>query len=139
MGSLGITHASLPQRVTPSSARVDIWVWAARLAKTRSQATSLCKAGHVQVNGASAKPAQAVRVGDVVRVRAHGHERIYEVVDLAAKRGSAAEAARLFHDLTPPPPPKTERPAPVVRDRGAGRPTKRERRQLDKLRGFRRE
>ena len=122
-----------------SAVRVDSWVWAVRLAKTRSQATTACKAGHVYINGVSAKPAQQVRIGDTVRVRLHGHERIYQVTGLATKRGSATEAAKYFTDLTPPPPPKVERAAPVLRDRGAGRPSKRERRQLDSLRGFRRE
>lgn len=118
------------------SVRVDAWVWAVRLAKTRSQATAACKAGHVRVNDASAKPAQAVGVGDVVRVRLHGFERIYRVTGLATRRGSAAEAAALFEDLTPPPPPRVERPAAVTRERGAGRPTKRDRRELDRLRGM---
>lgn len=117
------------------SVRVDAWVWAVRLAKTRSQATAACKAGHVRVNDATAKPAQAVSVGDIVRTRLHGIDRIYRVTGLAIRRGSATEAAALFEDLTPPAPPKTERPADVVRDRGAGRPTKRDRRDIDRLRG----
>ncbi|XPP26821.1 MAG: RNA-binding S4 domain-containing protein [Leucobacter sp.] len=117
------------------SVRVDAWVWAVRLAKTRSQATAACKAGHVRVNDATAKPAQPVSVGDVVRVRLHGFEKTYRVAALASRRGSAAEAALLFEDLTPPPPPKVERPAAVVRDRGAGRPTKRDRREIERLRG----
>lgn len=121
-----------------TSVRIDSWVWAVRLAKTRSQATAACKAGHVHVNGAAAKPAFAVRIGDTVRVRLHGHERVYRVTGLATRRGSAPEAAKHFEDLTPPPAPKTERAAPVWRDPGAGRPTKRERRQLDQLRGFQR-
>jgi len=120
------------------SVRVDAWVWAARLAKTRSQATAACKAGHVRVNDSAAKPAQPVGVGDVVRVRLHETERIYRVVGLAARRGSAAEAAAMFEDLTPPPPPRVERPAAVIRDRGAGRPTKRDRRAIDRLKGFER-
>lgn len=118
------------------SVRVDAWVWAVRLAKTRSQATAACKAGHVRVNDATAKPAQAVNVGDVVRVRLHGFDKIYRVAGLATRRGSAAEAALLFEDLTPPPPPRVERPAAVIRDRGSGRPTKRDRREIDRLRGF---
>lgn len=117
------------------SVRVDAWVWAVRLAKTRSQATAAVKAGHVRVNDAPTKPAQSVVVGDVVRVRLHGFEKIYRVVDLAARRGSATEAAKLYEDLTPPAPPKVERPADVVRERGAGRPTKRDRREIDRLRG----
>lgn len=117
------------------SVRVDSWVWAARLAKTRSQATAACRAGHVRVNGAPAKAAQSVRVGDEVRVRLHGFDRVYKVTGLATRRGSAVEAAKHFEDLTPPPPPRVERPAAIIRDRGAGRPTKRERRDIDRLRG----
>ncbi|WP_336992278.1 RNA-binding S4 domain-containing protein [Leucobacter sp. VD1] len=118
------------------SVRLDSWVWAARLAKTRSQATAACRAGHVRVNDQPAKAAQAVRVGDEVRVRLHGFDRVYRVTGLASRRGSAADAAHYFEDLTPPAPPRVERPAPVLRDRGAGRPTKRERREIDKLRGM---
>ena len=117
------------------SVRVDTWVWGVRLAKTRSQATAACRAGHVRVNGAAAKAAQPVRTGDEVRVRLHGFERIYRVTGLTVRRGSAADAAKHFEDLTPPPPPREERPAAIVRDPGAGRPTKRERRDLDRLRG----
>lgn len=120
------------------SVRVDAWVWAVRLAKTRSQATAAVKAGHVRVNDAPAKPAQPVVIGDVVRVRLHGFEKTYRVVGLAARRGSATEAATLFEDLTPPAPPKVERPSDVTRERGAGRPTKRDRRQIERLRGFER-
>lgn len=117
------------------SVRVDAWVWAARLAKTRSQATAACKAGHVRVNDSTAKPAQAVDVGDIVRVRLHGFEKTYRVTGLGTRRGSAEEAAKLFEDLTPPPPPRVERPTDVMRERGAGRPTKRDRREIDRLRG----
>ncbi|EYT54844.1 tRNA synthetase RNA-binding protein [Leucobacter sp. UCD-THU] len=120
------------------SVRLDSWVWAVRLAKTRSQATAACRAGHVRVNDQPAKAAQPVRVGDEVRVRLHGFDRVYRVTGLASRRGSAADAARYFEDLTPPAPPRVERPAPVLRDRGAGRPTKRERRELDRLRGMER-
>lgn len=122
--------------MTSGSVRVDSWVWAVRLAKTRSQATTACNGGHVRVNDQPAKPAQPVKVGDVVRVRLHQQERIYRVVGFATKRGSATEAAKYYEDLTPPPPPKVERASPVIRERGTGRPSKRERRQLDELRGY---
>lgn len=115
--------------------RVDAWVWAVRLAKTRSQATTACRAGHVRVNDQAAKAAHPVRVGDEVRVRLHGFDRVYRVTGLATRRGSATEAAKHFEDLTPPPLPRVERPAAVFRDPGAGRPTKRERREIDRLRG----
>ncbi len=121
--------------VNSESARLDSWVWAVRLAKTRSQATAACRAGHVRVNGQPAKAAQPVRVGDEVRVRLHGFDTVYRVTGLATRRGSATEAAKYFEDLTPPPPPRVERPAAVIRAPGAGRPTKRERREIDRLRG----
>lgn len=118
-----------------SRVRVDTWIWAARLTKTRSQATTACRAGHVRVNDQTVKAAALVGVGDVVRVRLHGFDKIYRVVGIGTKRGSAPEAAKLFEDLTPPPPPRVERPLMPIRDPGAGRPSKRERRELDRLRG----
>ena len=119
----------------PTEVRVDAWIWAIRLFSTRSAATAACKAGHVKVNGASAKPAQVVRIGDAVRALTPGGDRIVEVAGLISKRSSAPLAARNYVDHTPPPPPKAERPAGIVRDRGAGRPTKRDRRLTEKLRG----
>jgi ribosome-associated heat shock protein Hsp15 len=119
----------------PSSVRVDSWAWAVRLYKTRSAASAACKAGHVQVNGEKAKPAQTVRVGDEVRARVAETERILIARRLIVKRVGATVAADCFDDRTPPPPPKAEAPLAVVRDRGAGRPTKRDRRILDQFRG----
>jgi ribosome-associated heat shock protein Hsp15 len=119
----------------PSSVRVDSWAWAVRLYKTRSAASAACKAGHVRVNGEKAKPAQTVRVGDEVRARVAETERILIARRLIVKRVGATVAADCFDDRTPPPPPKTEAPLAVVRDRGAGRPTKRDRRILDQFRG----
>lgn len=119
-----------------TSARVDAWVWAVRMAKTRSQATAACRAGHVRVNGERAKPSTPVRIGDRVEYRGGEHVRILEVRQLLVKRVGAPVAVTAYVDHSPPPPPRVERPAPIaVRDRGAGRPTKRERRQLDRLRG----
>jgi ribosome-associated heat shock protein Hsp15 len=113
--------------------RVDAWLWAIRVLKTRSAATTACKAGHVSVNDERAKPAQSVRIGDVVRVRLDGTERIVQVAGLLTKRVGAAVAAEKFIELTPPPPPREERVMTVLRDRGAGRPTKRDRRDIDRL------
>lgn len=115
--------------------RVDSWLWAVRVVKTRSAATAASKAGHVTVNDERAKPAQTVRVGDVVRVRLDGEERILQVARLIAKRVGAPVAVECYIDLTPPKPPKEERVATVVRDRGAGRPTKRDRRVIERLMG----
>ena len=118
-----------------TSARVDSWVWAARLAKTRSAATAACRAGHVQVNGERAKAAQPVHIGDEIRLRTTELERTVKVARIISKRVGATVAVECYVDLTPPPPPKEERSLTVVRERGAGRPTKRDRRDLDKLMG----
>jgi ribosome-associated heat shock protein Hsp15 len=115
--------------------RVDAWICAVRIVKTRSIATEACKAGHVRVNGDRAKPSQTVKVGDDVRVLTEGGERLVTVQKLLVKRVGAAIAAEAYTDNTPPPPPREERVVIGVRDRGAGRPTKRDRRALDRLFG----
>jgi ribosome-associated heat shock protein Hsp15 len=115
--------------------RVDVWVWSVRLTKTRSLAAAACRAGHVRVNGERVKPAYAVKAGDVVRLFHAGRERVVTVTRVIHKRVGAPVAAECYRDDSPPPPPR-EAVAPAgVRDRGAGRPTKRERRELDRLRG----
>ena len=115
------------------SVRVDAWVWAVRLYKTRSAATEACRGGHVRVNDATAKAATPVKVGD--RVRAFvDRERVLEVKALIEKRVGAPEAAKCFVDHSPPIVRKKRvGPAPR-RPQGMGRPTKRERRQIDRLR-----
>ncbi|WP_066039064.1 RNA-binding S4 domain-containing protein [Herbiconiux solani] len=117
--------------------RIDSWLWAARVYKTRSLATAACRAGHVRLNGERAKAAQPVREGDEVRARISGFDRILKVAGLGVKRGSASVAAQYFVDLTPPPPPRETVAAVPVRDRGTGRPTKRDRREIERLRGLR--
>ena len=118
--------------------RLDAWLWAVRLYKTRSEATAGCRGGHVRVNNAPAKAPQLVVTGDVVRVRREGEERIVEVLDpTLVKRVGASVAQQAYLDRTPAKPP----PIPGMggrvagRDRGAGRPAKKERRDLDHLRG----
>ncbi|WP_104178640.1 RNA-binding S4 domain-containing protein [Cryobacterium sp. Y50] len=118
-----------------TSARVDSWSWGVRLFKTRSMATTACRAGHVKVNGDKAKAAQALHVGDEVRVRTAGFDRVLIVSRLVVKRVGAVVAAECYVDHTPPPPPREEVALVPMRDRGAGRPTKRERREIDELRG----
>ncbi len=120
-------------------ARLDSWLWAVRLYKSRSAATAGVRGGHVKVDDESAKPAQEVKAGAIVRVRRDADERIVEVVDAAlVKRVGASLAVKAYIDRTPEkPPPIPEMAGKVaVRDRGAGRPTKRERRDLDRLRGY---
>lgn len=115
------------------SVRVDSWIWAVRLTKTRSIASDACRGGHVRVNGVRVKPAHAVRVGDEIRLRHDGRERIVVVSRAITKRVGAAVAAECYVDKSPPPPPREETVAVAVRARGAGRPTKRERRSIDRL------
>ena len=114
--------------------RVDKWLWAVRVFKTRGLATAACKGGHVRVNGVPAKPATTVRVGDRVEARAQGDPRVLEVARVIDKRVGAPLAAECVVDHSPPPPPRDEAPDVFVRDRGTGRPTKRDRRQIDRFR-----
>jgi ribosome-associated heat shock protein Hsp15 len=118
-----------------AAARVDSWIWSVRLAKSRSAASTACKGGHVRVNGARVKPAHVIRPGDEVRVRQGDQDRIVIVTKVITKRVGAPVAAECYVDNSPPPPPR-EAVAPAgVRERGAGRPTKRDRRSIDKLLG----
>ncbi|WP_334152061.1 RNA-binding S4 domain-containing protein [Microbacterium sp.] len=116
----------------PESVRVDSWLWAIRIYKTRSAATTACRAGHVRLNGEKVKAAQAVRIGDELRIRIAGFDRILFVRQLLVKRVGAPIAAAAYEDRTPEREPQA---ALGLRDRGAGRPTKRERRDIDRLRG----
>ncbi|MEV4596707.1 RNA-binding S4 domain-containing protein [Amycolatopsis sp. NPDC049253] len=115
------------------STRVDRWLWAVRLAKTRSDAAAACRGGHVRVNDRPAKPATTVVPGDEVRARIGQTTRVVEVVQVIQKRVGAPEAAKCIIDRTPKPPPEAAIPV-ARRERGAGRPTKRERRVLDEFR-----
>lgn len=115
--------------------RADAWIWSVRLTKTRSQAASACRAGHVRVNGERVKPAHLLRAGDQVRLFHAGRERIVVVSKIVRKRVGPPVAAQCYVDNSPPPPPR-EFMAPVaVRERGAGRPTKRDRREMERLQG----
>ncbi|MEW2578310.1 RNA-binding S4 domain-containing protein [Streptomyces syringium] len=116
------------------SVRIDSWIWSVRLTKTRSLAGTACRAGHVRVNGERVKPAHAVRCGDEVRLRVGGRERIVVVSRVVKKRVGAAVAAEAYVDNSPPAPPREEIAQVAHRDRGAGRPTKRDRRDLERLR-----
>lgn len=118
-----------------SSVRVDSWLWAVRIYKTRSMATTACRAGHVRLGGERVKASHPVRIGDEIRVREGGFDRVVVVSRLVVKRVGASVAAECLLDKTPPPPPREEVALRPMRDRGAGRPTKRERREMEKLRG----
>jgi ribosome-associated heat shock protein Hsp15 len=114
--------------------RVDRWLWSVRIYPTRSAATEAIRGGHVRINGSPAKPSSHVRVGDRVTARTHGHDRDLEVVRVIDKRVGAPIAAECLLDHSPPAPLELDQPM-ATRDRGAGRPTKRDRRALDRLRG----
>jgi ribosome-associated heat shock protein Hsp15 len=115
--------------------RVDSWIWSVRLTKSRSQAANACRGGHVKVNNESVKPAHLLRVGDEVRVREGGFERVVVVKRLISKRVGPPVAAECYRDDSPPRPSREAMMAVGLRDRGAGRPTKRDRRELDRLFG----
>ena len=114
--------------------RIDRWLWAVRLCKTRSAATDACRGGHIKINGVHAKAATQLHVGDRVEARLAQRDRIVEVTQLIDKRVGASVAAACFIDHSPPPPERAAAPM-FDRDRGAGRPTKRDRRTLNRLRG----
>jgi len=123
-------------RAPLDSIRVDKWLWAARVFKTRSQASVACDGGKVDVNDEAAKPARRVRAGDLIAVSLpRGRRRILRVAGLDDRRGSAEVAKALFEDLTPPEPPRLRQAPPPRRAPGTGRPTKRERRDIERLRG----
>jgi ribosome-associated heat shock protein Hsp15 len=114
------------------SVRVDRWLCAARIYKSRTQAQQACQGGHVKVNGTSVRASHGVKVGDRITAHAPRGPVILDVLLLAEKRQPPARARELYRDLSPPPPPRDEFVAP--RARGAGRPTKAERRAIERLR-----
>jgi ribosome-associated heat shock protein Hsp15 len=113
--------------------RVDRWLWSIRLYKTRAEATEACRGGHVRVNQASAKPATSVHIGDRVTAYAGGRERVVEATRLIDKRVGAGIAVECFVDHSAPLPPRELIVPPLLRDPSSGRPTKRDRRQIDRL------
>ena len=126
---------------TPSPfQRLDKWLWFARFFKSRSLATRFCASGRLRVNGAVAgKAHHALRVGDVLTFPKGPYIRVVRVRDLGRRRGPADEARTLYDDLDPPEAQRAAaanaRPPPGRRDRGAGRPTKRDRRAIERLKG----
>jgi ribosome-associated heat shock protein Hsp15 len=115
------------------STRIDRWLTAVRVFKSRNLAQAACEAGHVRINDLQVRPSASVKIGDEVRAFAPRGTVVFVVKGIADKRLSAALAQLLYDDHSPPPPPKEERTA--VRERGAGRPTKADRRALTRLRG----
>ena len=120
------------------SLRLDIWLDVACLFKTRSQAQTACKRGRVDVNGQNGKPHRTIRSGDRINISLPGGgKRIVVVKSLTDKHLPKAQARELYDDLTPKPTPEElelrrlqRLSTPTLRDRGAGAPKKKERRQL---------
>lgn len=120
--------------VAAGSLRLDKWLWFARVVKSRTLAAGLVEAGKVRVNRVKVeKPSHAVRVGDVLTVTVGQRVRVFEIAALGVRRGPAPEAQALYVDRTPPPPPPEAIGGTPVRDAGQGRPTKRDRRRIDRL------
>ena len=119
--------------------RIDKWLFFARLRKSRSLAAKSVEAGDIRVNGVSVRqPSHMLRPGDVVVLSLDRHDMVVKVLHPGERRGPYEEARLLYSDMTPPPPPREERNlfAQATRERGAGRPTKRERRETDRLQAF---
>ncbi len=117
--------------------RIDKYLWAIRLFKTRSLATDACKAGRVKLNGQNVKPSAIVKVGEVYQVSKGAEKKIIEVVELSYNRTESKIALTKYKDLTPVEEThafKSMFHAPTLqRDRGTGRPTKKDRRETDDL------
>ena len=118
--------------------RIDRFLWHARVVRTRALAAKLAASGHVRVNGKRIDaPGRGLKIGDVLTVAISRDVRVLKVVAFAERRGGNEAAGRLYEDLSPssPKPVRSESPAPW--QAGSGRPTKRERRALERLqRGF---
>ena len=112
--------------------RVDKYLWFTRFFKSRTLAATIVSAGRVRINGERCeKPSTTVKAGDVLTFAAGARVRVIKVVDGGERRGPASEARLLYEDLTPPAEEKTQATAPTAeREKGAGRPTKRERRAI---------
>jgi len=114
------------------SVRIDRWLSAARIYASRSQATEACAAGNVTLNGAIVRASHAVRIGDELSAHAPRGYVVLKILKLAEKRLGPPLARELYEDHSPPPPPREERFP--MRERGAGRPTKQERRKMERFR-----
>ncbi len=117
--------------------RADKWLWYARFFKTRTLAARVCNGGQLRVGGSVVSKAHSkLKVGDVLTFSQGRHIRVVKVLALAARRGPAAEARELYEDLKPPEAANRLPRGPIQgREPGAGRPTKKQRRALDRLVG----
>ncbi|MEO1624918.1 MAG: RNA-binding S4 domain-containing protein [Bacteroidota bacterium] len=126
----------------PSKVRVDKWLWSVRIFKSRTQATDACKSGKVKLDDLTLKPSANVEIGQILKVRKNGFNLKYKILKLIEKRVGAPIAQECYDNLTP----EEElnkyndwfvgKAPPERRERGAGRPTKRDRRDIDKFKDF---
>lgn len=141
-----MTKEPLSGAAAASSQRLDKWLWFARVAKSRTLAATAVTDGKIRVNSVKAdKPSHALKVGDVITSRLSRTVRVLKVVELGERRGPAVEAQTLYEDLTPRSAPAspggeaagglTDPAAWAGRIPGTGRPTKRDRRRIDDLKG----
>lgn len=120
--------------------RIDKWLWAARFFKTRALAVKSCELGRIVSNGIQAKPAREVHVGDLLRISTEGGDFEVQVLALSEMRGPAAVAQTLYQETEASKQERAKRAeerrnAPSLEYLGEGRPSKRDRRDLDRLRG----
>ena len=122
--------------------RIDKWLWSVRIFKSRSMATDACKSGKIKIGDANVKPSYLLKRDEVISVKKNGFDLTFKVVDLLEKRVSAVLAQPCYEDLTP----EEElnkykdwfvgKGRPEVREKGTGRPTKRDRREIDKFKDY---
>ncbi|GBE43608.1 heat shock protein 15 [bacterium BMS3Bbin10] len=127
---------TLPDVSAIGNQRLDKWLWHARVARTRTLSARLVETGKVRVNRAPVrKPGRSVSAGDVLTLTIRGRVRVLKVLACGRRRGPAAQARELYEDLSPPPVKREKGPAPLQapaqREKGSGRPTKRDRRRID--------
>jgi ribosome-associated heat shock protein Hsp15 len=116
--------------------RIDKWLWAVRIYKTRTVAADACASGKIKINGESIKPAYLLKAGEIVSISRQGYKQILKCLKMIEKRVGAPLAAECYEDLTPPEEKdKLKFPASFyeVRDKGTGRPTKKDRREIEKF------
>ncbi len=125
--------------VTPSRIRIDKWLWHARFFKSRTLAGKFCQSGKLRVNDQLIAKAHVLVAPDDVLTFPKGDAiKVVKIINIGTRRGPAPEAQALYEDLSPAPAPKVDQrtnSAPAQREPGSGRPTKAERRALDRLKG----
>lgn len=127
---------------TVDQVRVDKWLWSVRIFKSRTLAGEVCRQGHVKFKGKTLKPSAKINIGDILHVRRNGYDMQYQVITLIAKRVGAPIAETCYKNITP----EEElrkfdhwyigKGKSEIRDKGAGRPTKRQRREIDQFKAI---